>query len=657
MPAWMCLLLLLMAAPCSAAVEAVMVKTPPVGGRSGLYVFNRKPLEPNPLAKLPIGAIEPGGWLKGQLTLMASGMVGHLDEVSHYLSVDSGWLNPKNPGWEELPYWLKGFGDLGYVLKDAKIEKEAMRWLDAIMASQQPDGYFGPEANKKNRDVWPNMVVLYAVQSLYEATGDERVIPFMTKYFRWQNSLPMEDLLPESWQVIRGGDNLESVYWLYNRTGDEFLLELAEKIHRKTANWTEKIASFHGVNFAQGFREPAVFYQQSRDSRHLAAAKARQAEMLGEYGQVPGGLFGADENCRPGKTGPEQAAETCTMVEYMNSDESLLRITGETEWADHAEDVAFNSFPASYSPDWRGIHYLTAPNQIQLDRGGEHCYQNGGRLVSYSALETYRCCQHNVAQGWPYFAEHLWMATRDGGLAAVFYCANKVKARVAGGTEVTITEDTGYPFSDRIMLTISARREVEFPLYLRIPGWCSRAGVSVNGEQVRTQMDSGGYLRLHQKWHNHDIIEILLPMDIDVRMWEKQNNAVSVRRGPLWYSLKIGEKWVTYVEDEKFAKWPDAEVFPTSAWNYALILDQGEPARSFRVKKQSKPASQPFVTHSAPIALTARGRRLPSWEAVTNCPGPLPASPAQTAEPPEDITLIPMGAARLRISVFPVAAR
>ena len=449
-----------------------MVKTPPAYGSSDLYVFNRKPLEPNSLAKLPIGCIEPGGWLKGQLTLMASGMVGHLDEVSHFLSADSGWLNPKNPGWEELPYWLKGYGDLGYVLKDEEITRAAMRWLDAIIASQQPDGYFGPEANKKNRDVWPNMVVLYAVQSLYEATGDERVIPFMTKYFRWQNSLPLEDLLPESWQVIRGGDNLESVYWLYNRTGDQFLLELGKKIHQKTANWTEKIASFHGVNFAQGFREPAVFYQQSRDPNHLEATRKRQAEMLDEYGKDPGGLFGADENCRPGKTGPEQAAETCTMVEYMNSDESLLRITGETGWADHAEDVAFNSFPASYSPDWRGIHYLTAPNQIQLDRGGEHCYQNGGRLVSYSALETYRCCQHNVAQGWPYFAEHLWMATRDGGLAAIFYCASKVKARVADGTEVKITEDTGYPFSDRITLTISARREVEFPLYLRIPGWC-----------------------------------------------------------------------------------------------------------------------------------------------------------------------------------------
>lgn len=651
------LLVLLIAAVPAGAAETSLVSTPPLAGGSKLYVFNRDPLAPNPLAKLPIGAIEPRGWLRGQLDLMASGMVGHLHEVSHFLSDDSGWLNPKNPGWEELPYWLKGYGDLGYVLKDEKISRKARRWLDAIFASQQPDGYFGPEANKKNRDLWPNMVVLYAMQSLYEATGDQRVVPFMTKYFRWQNSLPLEDLLPESWQVVRGGDNLESVYWLYNRTGEGFLLELGRKIHQRTANWTEKIASFHGVNFAQAFRQPAVFYQQSRDPKHLAATRKRQAEMLGEYGQVPGGLFGADENCRPGKTGPEQAAETCTMVEYMNSDQSLLRITGETGWADHAEEVAFNSFPASYTPDWRGIHYLTAPNQIHLDKGGEHCYQNGGRLVSYSALETYRCCQHNVAMGWPYYAEHLWMATKDGGLAAVLYCASKTTARVAGGAEVTITEDTDYPFSDRIKLTISARRPVEFPLYLRIPGWCREAKASVNGKRVGSEAKPGAYLRLQRLWNRGDIIEMLLPMRVEVKRWVSQASAVSVRRGPLWYSLKIGETWKPFVENSKFEKWPDAEVLPASAWNYGLVLAEGDPAGSFRVRTRSLKTRQPFAPDSVPVAIEAKGRVLPSWQVVANCPGPVPQSPVQTSEPVEDITLVPMGAARLRISVFPLAGR
>ena len=90
MHVWPFLALVLMAAPCAAAMEATVVTTPPDRGTSGLYVFNRSPLVPNPLAKLPIGAIEPRGWLRGQLTLMADGMVGHLDEVSHFLAADSG---------------------------------------------------------------------------------------------------------------------------------------------------------------------------------------------------------------------------------------------------------------------------------------------------------------------------------------------------------------------------------------------------------------------------------------------------------------------------------------------------------------------------------------------------------------------------------------
>ena len=176
---------------------------------------------------------------------------------------------------------------------------------------------------------------------------------------------------------------------------------------------------------------------------------------MGQYGQVPGGMFGADENARPGYTGPRQGAETCSMAEFLLSDEMLVSISGDPVWADRAEDVAFNSLPASMTPDLKGLHYLTAPNQVQLDRKNKApMIENDGDMFSYNPYQ-YRCCQHNAAHAWPYFAEHLWMATANDGLAAVLYSPSKVKAKVAGGAEVEITETTEYPFNGKITFTIA----------------------------------------------------------------------------------------------------------------------------------------------------------------------------------------------------------
>ena len=88
---------------------------------------------------------------------------------------------------------------------------------------------------------------------------------------------------------------------------------------------------------------------------------------MGQYGQVPGGGFGGDENCRSGYYGPRQAFETCGLVEFMRSFEILDRITGNPVWAERCEDVAANSFPAALRTNMMSLHYLTAPNQPQLD--------------------------------------------------------------------------------------------------------------------------------------------------------------------------------------------------------------------------------------------------------------------------------------------------
>jgi len=674
----------LIASGVAAAETAETITRPDTGRKNSFYVGNREPLLQSPLIKLPIGSIEPRGWLRKQLELQAGGFFGHLPELSRFLVKENNpWLSPEGQGekfWEEAPYWLKGFGDLAYVLGDRKMIAEAKEWINGAIASQREDGWFGPRANIRSPrrhstgkpDLWPNMVMLNALQSYYEYCGDERVIRLMTKYFHWELGVPEEDFLPPFWQQQRAGDNLASVYWLYNRTGDKKLLPLATKIHNKTANWTDGVPNWHNVNIAQALRGTPTYYLQSRNPRHLTAPERNYQTIWGLYGQVPGGMFGGDEDCRPGFCSARQAVETCGMVEMMHSCEAILKIHGDLRWADRCEDVAFNSLPAATTADFRALRYLTAPNLIISDRKNRHPRISNKGAKFLMNPHGHRCCQHNMGQAWPYYAEHLWMATPDNGLAVIFYSDSKVTAKVGDGTKAALTENTQYPFDENIVLSVSLPRSVRFPLYLRIPGWCDKARLAINDRRIKVQAEPQSYLLIDREWKNGDIIRLELPMQVKLRTWARNGNSVSIDRGPLSYSLRISEKYVPLdgtgreylprswyregMSKELIEAWPAWEIFPTSPWNYGLVLDRERPEASFEVARREWPSdSKVWGSAETPITIKAKGRRIPGWRKdELDLVGLLSESPVKSEEPVEDITLIPMGAARLRISAFPV---
>jgi hypothetical protein len=652
----------LAASPLGQEMEAKVVHGPPLTSGDTLYVANRDPLVASPFIKLPIGNITPAGWLRHQLKLEREGMTGHLEEISKWCKFEgNAWAAPDGQGhsaWEELPYWLKGYGDLGYVLKDQEVIDHARKWIDAVLASQEPDGWFGPRSLKTSLegkpDLWPHMVMCNVLQSFEEFSNDPRVVPFLSRYFKWLNTRPGSDFGAGYWPKIRFGDNIETVYWVYNRTGEPWLLELAKKIHDNMARWDSGVINWHNVNIAQGFREPAVYYQQARDEKFLQATERNYQTVMGTYGQFPGGGFGGDENCRPGYTDPRQGFETCGIVEFMHSFEMLLKISGDPIWADRCEELAFNSLPAASTPNLNALHYLTCANQVQLDTQNKAPeIENGGNMFGYSPFEVYRCCQHNVSHGWPYYAEETWLATSDHGLCASLYSASTVSAKVSHGTTVQISEETDYPFSDSVQFTVSTEQPVKFPFYFRVPRWCTDARIKLNGKSVRVKASPLEFIVLDRTWNGGDRVQLQLPMRAAVRTWAKNQNAVSVDYGPLSFSLRIQERWQPYGPDKR---WPEYEVFPASAWNYGLVLDPANPAKSLKVERsRGTLADQPFTAATAPIQIMARAKKIPAWKQDHyGMVGKLQASPVKSGEPTETVTLIPMGAARLRISSFPV---
>jgi len=640
-----------------------VVTLPEMVTTNSYYIANRPPLTPSPFLKLPIGSITPHGWLRHQLELEKDGMIGRLKEVSPWLNFEkSSWGNKEGKGdfgWEELPYWLKGYGDLGYVLRDDAIIAEARKWIESAMGSQREDGWFGPRellASLKGKpDLWPHMVMLNIFQSYYEFSGDARVLDVMTRYLKWENTLPVSAFGEGYWPKIRAGDNIESAFWLYNRTGETWLLDLAQKIHQGMARWDTDVIDWHNVNLAQGFRAGTVAWMLSKNPVHLDSAERNYSKLIGMYGQFPGGGFVGDENCRSGFEDPRGGIETCGIVEFMHSFQMLMKITGDPRWIDRCEDIAFNSFPAALTPDQKALHYITSANAVQLDRQNKSPgIQNSGTMISYSPFEVYRCCQHNVSHGWPYYAEELWLATPDNGLCASLYASSEVSAKVGDGTTAKITETTDYPFSETISFRLALPTKVKFPLYLRVPRWCDAASVKINGQATGVKSKPLALLALNREWQDGDTVSLQLPMQLTVRTWDKNQNAVSVSHGPLSYSLAIKERWAKYgIRD---ANWPEWEVFPDSPWNYGLVLDPAAPENSFTfVRKPGPLPAQPFTPDSAPIFLKGKARKIPNWQMDRlNLVDKLQPSPVKSDEPVEDITLIPMGAARLRIAMFPV---
>lgn len=645
-----------------------VVDRPPTAGANAFYSPNRTPLRPTPLVKLPITAFEPGGWLRKSLELQRDGLTGHLGEISVWLTKrNNAWLNKDGKGdygWEEVPYWLRGYSRIGYVLRDPKMLSETKFWIEGTLASARPDGDFGPVHNHSRgfRDLWAQMLMLQVLQSWYEYSGDARVLPFMTNYFRWQLSIPDDNFLKGYWENSRGGDNLASVYWLYNRTGDAFLLDLAKKIDRNTADWRRlgDLPNYHNVNIAECFREPATFYQQSGKPEDLEASYRDFDFIREKFGQVPGGMFGADENARAGHDDPHQATETCGFVEQLGSNAEMTAITGDPKWVANSEDVAYNSLPAALTPDYRALRYLTAPNMVISD-AANHApgLDNGGPFLLMNPFSS-RCCQHNHSSAWVNFLEGTWMATQDDGLAALVFNDGKVTAKVAGGAEVSIVSQTKYPFEDTVRMKLETPRAVAFPLYLLIPEWAKGATVRVDGETVKAE--PGKYVRLERTWSSGDEIAVKLPMRPRVRVWDQMKDSVSVDYGPLTFSLKIGEKYhqvdgqANAIGDSGWqpgadaSKWPTYEILPTTPWNYGLVQRP-----SFKVVRKAWPADgYPFTLEGAPIEIVTTGKRIPTWGIDQDgLAAILPKSPVAVPTEPEPITLVPMGAARLRISSFP----
>ena len=221
-----------------------------------------------------------------------------------------------------------------------------------------------------------------------------------------------------------------------------------------------------------------------------------------------------------------------------------------------------------------------------------------------------------------------------------------------------ITTTTDYPFGETVRMKLDCAKDVEFPLYVRIPGWCKRADVTVNGDAVSEAPNDKGFVKLGRRWKRGDVVELHFPMRPRIeRGFETAYPAAtheyfsfmpaavfrprrlpyaSVMFGPLLFSLPIPDVDPnTPVKDAK--------------WQYAL--DAMQPG-DMHVERRPMPAHWDWPL-DAPIGLTVPARAF-DWH--PSDAQALPAGPV-VGDSSETIRLVPYGCTKFRISMFPVTPK
>lgn len=599
--------------------------------------------------------LKPSGWLLTQLKLQAEGLAGNLDKIWPPIR-DSKWLGGNRENWKSVSLWLDGFIPLAYLLGNQEMIERANRYVNAIIENQRPDGWLCPceDEEREKTDLWYSFSILKTLTVYYECSGDERVEEVVRKAL-WQLKSHIRTNTLHDWAACRWFETLIPIYWLFDRSREEWLIDLAMTLYEQGVDYKKIFDNWrleepkkewnyltNAVNMAMALKSDALM------TRILGGDPSRFARkiinLLGRYHGTPYGLFSGD--CCLAGTSPIQGSELCSIVEAMYSYEQLLQISGSREWADKLEILAYNGFAAALSPDMWSHQCLEMTNQIQcttLPKEEVHFGTCSGESHLFGLETGASCCLADFGQGWPKLALSTFLRTPNGIAAAVFAPARL--HTTVNGVPVTCEIDTNYPFRNRITFIIEAQDDVTFDFLIRIPSFADE--VHINGENIMiTGYHTHGYHTITQNWKGFHLIEMVIRTEPEIIA--RPNNLVSVRKGPLLYALPIHEQWVRreYEKDGVERKFPycDYEITPTSRWNYGLC------STHFEVEENDD-YSVPFSPQNPPIVLYTKIVEV-SWGEQNGICNPLPDS-LEPISVPQRRKLIPYGCTNLRMAELP----
>ncbi|SHL96080.1 aceric acid hydrolase [Flavobacterium chilense] len=228
--------------------------------------------------------------------------------------------------------------------------------------------------------------------------------------------------------------------------------------------------------------------------------------------------------------------ETCANIGNVLWNWRMLQITGEAKYADIVELALYNSVLSGM--DLEGEKFLYN-NPLNVSNDLPFHQRWGNEREGYITLSN--CCAPNVTRTVAEVGNYAYNISKEG-LYVNLYGSNQLKTKSLNGEEIEIEQQTNYPWDGKITLKIVKAPKDLQNFFLRIPGWSQNAEVSVNNSKITDKIASGTYLKLNQKWKKGDVIELNLPMPVELMeanpLVEEVKNQVAVKRGPLVYCLE-----------------------------------------------------------------------------------------------------------------------
>ncbi len=620
--------------------------------------------------RLPVKSFAPKGWMQQVLEIQAKGLPGRLDQMGEHFPIvgDSRWLGGEHEMSSEtedaFPLWFKGFLPLGYLLRDPELQARANGYIDRLLSMQEADGWAGPvntlnlSDNDRNAfEVFSVFQITNALSQIDDPERNDKVEEYIYRAYRKLYDY-LDSHCLQRWSQMMWSEGLYSLYWLYERRPEVWILELAHRIRCRAFDFKAYYAHWpwehpteqghwnllsHIVNNTLSMAVGPLCWQITGDEDDLRLGDLMFDSMTRAQGTVIG-HFNGDE-CFSGP-GPLQGAELCSIVSSIFVYFINFSITGDAKWMDRAEALAFNSYPATVSPDMETHQYDQQVNQVNLQlytsEKGERVRHpaftdNGGDAALFGLAPQYPCCTCSMGQGYPKLAIHQVLRSETG-LIAASYVPTRVETLVKD-TPVTLEITGDYPFRETVELTVTAGQPVTFALELRIPGWAQ--GATLNGEPV----DAGMIHQVIRTWEGTQKLRLHFPMSY---IWIKRANGLStLKRGPLVYALKIEEEWKRVEKEVPGCPWyPDNyELEPRSPWNFGVA----NPSVTFT---EHPIAAQPWSPDTPPITASVWCQEI-DWPLENGMAALQPAFCKGRGES-RRMTFIPYGCTNLRLTELPM---
>jgi uncharacterized protein len=459
---------------------------------------------------------------------------------------------------------------------DEKVVARKKHLVDTALAMQESDGYLGyfaPSARMKTLwDVHETGYLIYALLADYHYFQEKRSLEAARKMA--DRLIAHWNEIPANWSdlvkitphmactglertmlalALETGDMHYRDFCVNERALREWNLDVVIGRHtliegHSYAHITHCLAQWDLYRL-EGKKDPALLSQ---------CRKVWDFMIHGEGMAITGGC-GQWECWTDDQDGRGALGETCSTASQLWLMDEMQRLgLKSSHVGDVMERTIYNALFGAQSPDGRKIRYYTP--------------FEGPR--EYFWMDSY-CCPGNFRRIMAELPSMIYYAAPDGVMVNL-YTASTAKdislAEKKGSATLALRQETDYPNSGKVTLRVDPSKECEFALYLRIPGWCPRAKVSINGAEEPGPFTPGTYAKVARRWKAGDVVQLDMEMPWRTVLGrQRQAGRVAVMRGPVLFCLnplrKENEKYkdIDGVDLGRFTIVPESIEGPLSA--------------------------------------------------------------------------------------------